>query len=169
MNTRDDERTLEDGLAALPRRITPKRDLWPKIASHLDDGPSVRIVRPRWALGMAAGILLGVLAFMTIPRGYGHLSGSIPSSRDASLVRARVVLLEEYRERLSQLDAPTRARVERDLAMIRDAEKDLADALQNSPNSEVLLRLYAGALHQEFDLYDTVLTTTEINSVRNST
>jgi hypothetical protein len=78
-------------------------------------------------------------------------------------------LLEAYRERLPQMDALTRTRVQRDLAVVRAAEKDLGDALQNSPNSEVLLSLYAGALHQEFNLYDTVLTTTEINSSRNST
>jgi hypothetical protein len=87
--------------------------------------------------------------------------------RSASSVRARQV--NAYRERLPLLDDPTRARVERDLAVIQAAESDLAQALAQAPHSAVLSRLYEGAVQQEFDLYDTIVRATEPAITRTTT
>ena len=73
----------------------------------------------------------------------------------------RSVQANAYRARLPLLDPVTRARVERDLTAIRQAESDLADALKATPDNAALARLYESTLRQEFDFYDTIVRATE--------
>jgi hypothetical protein len=67
------------------------------------------------------------------------------------------------------LEPATRDRIEHDLAIIRSANADIRRALADDPQSAVLNRLLASTWQQEFDLYATVVRTTEPALQRNRT
>ena len=77
-----------------------------------------------------------------------------PSGSDYRATRAS--LERSYNERLQMLAPKTRARIERDLETIRDANADIQRALAADPQSPVLNRLLESIWHQEFNLYATV-------------
>lgn len=163
------DRVLDQMLANLPRELPPSRDLWHGIDQSMTDSHRKAPLLPWAAVGLAAGFALALVVFW--PQLGGRWpTASLASVRDSGVlfsVRARQV--NAYRERLPMLDEATRARVERDLAVIQAAEADLAQALSLSPHSAVLSRLYEGAVQQEFDLYDTIVRATEPAITRTST
>ena len=59
------------------------------------------------------------------------------------------------------LDPPTRAKIEANLAVIHKARDDIRKALATDPDSPVLEQLLESAWHDEFDLYDDVIRTTQ--------
>ena len=112
-------------------------------------------------LGAVAGFLLGV-GFLWVSLGDHPAQASLGSLQGSATVMAvRSVQANAYRARLPLLDPVTRARVERDLTAIRQAESDLADALKATPDNAALARLYESTLRQEFDFYDTIVRATE--------
>lgn len=168
-STDQTERVLDQMLADLPRELPPSRDLWSKIDQRMIDSRPKSVAMPWAAVGLAAGFALALVAFW--PQWGGRWSpmilASVQDSGALFPVRARQVTA--YRERLPLLDDATRARVERDLAVIQAAESDLAQALAQTPHSAVLSRLYEGAVQQEFDLYDTIVRATEPAITRTTT
>jgi hypothetical protein len=86
--------------------------------------------------------------------------------RDPHYLAARAELERTFNQRLAQLDPATRAKIEADLASIRKARDDIRKALAAQPDSPVLEQLLASALHDEFDLYDDVVRTTQPTSAR---
>jgi hypothetical protein len=85
---------------------------------------------------------------------------------DPRYLAARTELERTFNQRLAQLDPATRAKIEADLASIRKARDDIRKALASQPDSPVLEQLLASALHDEFDLYDAVVRTTQPTSAR---
>ena len=167
---------LDARLAALPTEAAPSRDLWPGILTAISAEPRrLGALRPRWPLALAAGVLVALAA------GYlGWLGGrqapaapvaggsaevnraeaqrlvgwGAPLGRDYLATRA--ALEQTYSDRLQLLAPKTRARIERDLQTIRDANTDIQSALAADPQSPVLNRLLESIWRQEFDLYATV-------------
>ena len=70
---------------------------------------------------------------------------------------------------LALLEPVTRDRIEHDLSIIRAANADIRRALAADPQSAVLNRLLESTWQQEFDLYTTVVRTTEPAMQRNRT
>jgi hypothetical protein len=154
---------LDARLAQLPRELAPARDLWPRIEAAID--------RPRRVpLALAAGLAVAVTAGLI---GWQATRGSHALRADSASVsgfavpvnpeylKTRAELEHTYRERLELLAPETRRRVEHDLELIRAANADLRRALAADPESAVLNRLLESVWQQEFDLYATVVRTTE--------
>jgi len=90
---------------------------------------------------------------------------AVPETPD--FLATRVALERTYQQRLALLAPATRQRVEQDLATIRDAIADIRKALAADPESAVLNHLLASTLHEEFDLYSTVIRNTAAAVQRN--
>jgi hypothetical protein len=170
---------LDAHLAQLPREIVPERDLWPHIERALEVLP-VALPTRRWhvplalAAGLAVAVTVGMIGWQVARwGGAGATADSSAAERALSAnpgyVRTRATLEQTYRERLELLAPDTRHRVERDLALIRAANADIRRALASDPDSAVLSRLLESTLQQEFDLYATVVRTTEPVNQRNPT
>jgi hypothetical protein len=166
-----DDPRLDAHLATLPRELAPARDLWPAIAATL--APK-RAARARWPLGLAAGIAAAAIAgFVGWRTGRetvvlttavepatqlsaGRLQVSFEAPADPEFLAARAALERSYHERLALLAPPTRARIEQNLDIIREANADIRRALAADPQSPVLQRLLESTWQQEIDLYATV-------------
>jgi hypothetical protein len=94
------------------------------------------------------------------------LSAGFGEPSDPHYLAARAELERTFNQRLTQLDPATRAKIEADLASIRKARDDIRKALAAEPDSPVLEQLLASALHDELDLYDDVVRTTQPTSAR---
>jgi hypothetical protein len=86
---------------------------------------------------------------------------SLDEPHDPGYLAARAGLVDTFRERLAMLDPPTRAKIEANLAVIHQARDDIRKALAADPDSPVLEQLLESAWHDEFDLYDDVIRTTQ--------
>jgi len=172
---RTDPLSLDARLAALPRELPPARDLWPDIDAALAAAaPRAR----RWPYALAAGLalvavgtVLGLrLARESAPAGDGGRAAALgpaavvtrlKGAEDADYRATRAALEDTYRERVALLAPDTRARIERDLALIHSAQQDIQRALASDPGSRVLLQLLQSTTEQEFSLYSTVGRNTE--------
>ena len=85
--------------------------------------------------------------------------------RDTS--RPRTALQQTFRERLALLDPATRAQIEASLAVIHRAREEIRKALGAAPDNPVLEHLLQSTWHDEFDLYDDVVRTTQPTLARN--
>ena len=86
---------------------------------------------------------------------------NLDEPNDAGYLAARADLVETFRERLAMLDPATRAKIEANLAVIHKARDDIRKSLAEDPDSPVLEQLLESAWHDEFDLYDDVIRTTQ--------
>jgi HAMP domain-containing protein len=97
--------------------------------------------------------------------GVAALAGAgLAEPSDAHYLAARAELERTFDQRLTELDPATRAKIEADLASIRKARDDIRAALSAQPDNPVLEQLLASALHDELDLYDDVVRTTQPNA-----
>lgn len=117
-------------LERLPRRRRPERDLWPGIAARL---PSRRASRHgRMQLALAASMVAGLAAVFTVAL---RDSGSdVP----AGMASAALPLTDD-----------SRAIVKANLSLLRDAERELQQALRHDPDSTTLRSLLASTEHRE--------------------
>jgi hypothetical protein len=179
MKSKPDE-TLDEELKGLSRDLTPP-DLWPTIERQIEKRPRAR--RARW-LAYAATVvglcLAGSLAWIAIHSREPEMntptlasqapSASIASAfaepRDAAYVVARAAIEKTFNERLALLDQQTRGDIEKNLAKIRSTREDLRAALESDPDSSVLQELLESTWHDEFDLYDDVVRTTQPSLAR---
>ena len=168
--------TLDARLAALPREAEPSRDLWPGILTEISAQPRrLGALRSRWPFALAAGILVACAAGyvgwlggrsqpaeftaggpLTANRSESQRLVGFASPSGSGYVATRASLERSYAESLKLLAPPTRARIERDLGTIRDANADIQQALAADPQSPVLNRLLESIWQQEFNLYATV-------------
>jgi hypothetical protein len=86
---------------------------------------------------------------------------SLDEPHDAGYLAARADLLDTFKQRLAMLDPATRAKIEANLAVIHKARDDIRKSLAEDPDSPVLEQLLESAWHDEFDLYDDVIRTTQ--------
>ena len=161
--------TLDEQLAKLASDIVPPRNLWPGIVREILRRPRAS---PVLAFAAAAAMICfaGALAWAVLhsrPGSSGseaataYMGASLAEPRDAGYLATRAALEQTFHERLALLDPATRAQIEMSLASIRAAREDIAKALAAHPESPVLEQLLESAWHDEFNLYDDVLRTTQ--------
>jgi hypothetical protein len=170
---------LDERLAQLPRQVALPRSLWPGIAREIERRP-----RRAGALAVAASLLLvpiaGTLLWIALhassppagvmspanPPAAARRPVSFDEPRDAVYMATRASLERSFRERLALLDPATRAKIETSLAQIRAAHEQIRQALAAQPANPVLEHLLDSMLHDEFDLYDSVVEATQPSMVR---
>jgi len=168
------QKSLDERLANLPRDIAPPRNLWPAIAGRLRRSRS----RPRPLLFAAAAGIAGACLASALTWSVLHGRTASPAAplvahassfdepRNAKYVAARDSLELSFRERLRLLDPATRAHIEASLAVIRQAHEDIRKALASDPESPVLEQLWQSTWHDEIDLYDNVVQSTQNTMTR---
>jgi len=173
----DSKKTLDDLLADLPRDLPPPPYLWSGIAHRLPRRH--RRARPMLlaaAAGVAGACLASALTWAVL-----HGRSAVPAApvvvvaaqaptldepRNASYVAARDSLELNFRQRLALLDPATRAKIEANLAIIRQAHEDIRKALASDPASPVLEQLWQSTWHDEIDLYEHVVQATQPTMTR---
>jgi hypothetical protein len=173
----DSKKTLDDLLADLPRDLPPPPYLWSGIARRLPRRH--RRARPMLlaaAAGVAGACLASALTWAVL-----HGRSAVPAPqvvvvaaqaptldepRNASYVAARDSLELNFRQRLALLDPATRAKIEANLAIIRQAHEDIRKALASDPASPVLEQLWQSTWHDEIDLYEHVVQATQPTMTR---
>ncbi|HLZ98785.1 MAG TPA: hypothetical protein VKP66_12680 [Steroidobacteraceae bacterium] len=173
MDKRRPRETLDDLLDLMPRNVEPPRALWPGIAREIT---RARQSSRRFAMAasVAAACLAGALIWVVLhasstPRGSTiarSASESFNEPRDPAYVAARAGLESSFRERLGTLDPRTRAAIESNLRIIRQAHEDIRRALAEQPANPVLEHLFESTWHDEFDLYDSVVRGTQWTTTR---
>ena len=169
--------SLDDRLAKLPRELPLERDLWPAIDAAIAAAGAARERPRRIPLALAAGLAIaltaGIIGWqagrsrLPLASAPGAQGFAVPA--DPEYLKTRATLERTYQDRLALLEPVTRDRIEHDLAIIRAANADIRRALAADPQSAVLNRLLASTWQQEFDLYATVVRTTEPAMQRNRT
>jgi hypothetical protein len=161
--------SLDERLAKLPRDIVPPRYLWPSIEREIARQP---LRTPQVVLAAAAAVaalmIAGAVVWAvlhsraeTTPPSAPNIAMSLDEPHDPGYLAARAGLLDTFTQRLAMLDPPTRAKIEANLAVIHKARDDIRKALATDPDSPVLEQLLESAWHDEFDLYDDVIRTTQ--------
>lgn len=170
--------SLDQHLARLPRELPLERDLWPAIDAAIASAGTACEPPRRIPLALAAGLAIALTAGIIgwqAGRWHSPQAAAAPGTAgfavpaDPEYVKTRASLERTYQERLALLEPATRERIQHDLAIIRAANADIRRALASDPQSAVLNRLLAGTWQQEFDLYATVVRTTEPAMQRNRT
>jgi hypothetical protein len=165
-NARD---SLDARLDKLPRDIVPSRYLWPSIEREIERQP---LRTPQMVLAAAAAVaalmIAGAIVWAVLHARAVTPTAEAPSiamnldePNDAHYLAARADLVDTFRERLAMLDPATRAKIEANLAVIHKARDDIRKSLAEDPDSPVLEQLLESAWHDEFDLYDDVIRTTQ--------
>jgi hypothetical protein len=165
---------LDARLAKLPRDIVPPRYMWPSIERKIELQP---LRTPQMVLAAAAAVaalmVAGAVVWAvlhsraeTIAPGAPSIAMSLEEPHDPAYLAARAGLVDTFRQRLAMLDPPTRAKIEANLAVIHRARDDIRKALVADPDSPVLEQLLESAWHDEFDLYDDVIRTTQTTLAR---
>ncbi len=159
--------SLDAELAKLSRDVVPPRNLWPAIARGIAQRPRTA---PWFAFAAASTVICfaGALAWVVLRDRQVSISAppvdyaaTFADPKDPRYIAARDELEQTFRERLALLDPNTRMQIESNLAMIQQAREDIRKALTAQPQSPVLEQLLESAWHDEFDLYDDVVRTTQ--------
>ena len=132
INTDDRRGERARGLERLPRRRSPERDLWPGIQSRLRPRRSPVRGYPLMQFALAASLVAGLAAVMTLGL---RDAGLGPTGAGAASTLA--------------LTDDSRAIVEANLAMVRHAERQLQQALQQDPESTSLRSLLQSAEYRQ--------------------
>ena len=176
---REEERQLRRLLthaAALPRSVSPPRDLWPEISRKIERGRAWSWPRGSWqpALAVAAAVVVAVVAVVleqqppppvhtvVIPT---PVTGSRYSIRPASVQMdpsliameqdyqaAANALLAVLQERRDDLEPATLAGVERNLAVIDEALAEVHRALEKDPSRPELGRMLVSTHRKRVDV-----------------
>lgn len=162
--------SLDARLAKLPRDVVPSRYLWPSIEREIERQPP-RVSQMALAAAASIAVLMFAAAIVWVvlharsgtnaPPATASVALSLDEPHDPGYIAARAQLLDTFNERLAMLDPPTRAKIEANLAVIHKARDDIRKALATDPDSPVLEQLLESAWHDEFDLYDDVIKTTQ--------
>jgi hypothetical protein len=170
--------SLDERLAQLQQELPLERDLWPAIDAAITAQGPMRERPRRVPLALAAGLAIALTAGIIgwqAGRSHSLLTAAAPGTAgfavpaDPEYVKTRATLERTYQDRLALLEPVTRDRIEHDLSIIRAANADIRRALAADPQSAVLNRLLESTWQQEFDLYTTVVRTTEPAMQRNRT
>jgi anti-sigma-K factor RskA len=164
---------IREEARALPERIEPPGDLWPGIQGRILRQTRSVVREPsggpwRW-LGYAAAAALVVAAAVAVavllrrppapstpeaPRFPASQSPQLAALRamEADYGRARAELRPLLEQRRDLLSPETRAVVDRNLALIDAALREIRDAVEKDPNNRELLELLKQTYGQEQDL-----------------
>jgi anti-sigma factor RsiW len=164
-------RDLRERAAELPRSLEPTRDLWPGIASEIDQSKVVRGRFGRRALLAAAAAVLVVSSVITayfLGRSQAVVTAEAPvaaaNAPSAVLLASfdglgvegfaarRTELLDALEARNHELSPETMDVVMENLRMIDQAMDRIAVALGEDPENEFLMKRLAGAYRQQINL-----------------
>ncbi len=177
MTTDFDDRQADDVLMAKAREletaIAPERDLWPEIEASIDADvatvPDAGPERgaPRRYLAQAAAVLLlvgassaitykltkteatvsPVVTGVELPARLASFGGEYPLGPDYGL--AHVAVESQLNAMLAHLSPESRAGVEANLQVIRDAIAEINTALESEPDNALLQGLLVRAYREE--------------------
>lgn len=176
---REQERRLRQLLAhasALPRSVSPPRDLWPEISRRIErerawSWPRIRSWQP--LLAVAAAVVIALLAVVlrqpaptpphTVvipsPAAGAYQTQPVAVHMDPALVAmerdyqaAANALLAALQERKDELEPETLASVERNLAVIDEALAELHRALEKDPARPELGRMLVWTHRKRVDV-----------------
>ena len=159
----------------LPEDISPRRDLWPSIATRIAEDDRQAERHNRWRpFGMVAAALalVAVSSLVTIwvtddpaprvvhqispgPMALPARSAPVAAGFGAGVTlgpryeRARQELARDLEGRLEELPEPSRALVERNLDQIRAALAEINTELSKDPNNVLLQQLLLAAYQDE--------------------
>jgi len=164
-------KSLDDELAKLSRDVIPPAELWPGIVRGITRTPgAARPIAFAAAAAVAAACLATALTWAELHGrpasiqsnpALASAAASFDEPRDAAYVAARAVIQQTFHERLALLDPGTRVQIESSLAVIRQAREDIRRELASAPESPILEQLLEATWHDEYDLYDDVVRTTQ--------
>lgn len=176
---REQERQLRRLLAhasALPRSVSPPRDLWPEISRRIERGRAWSWLQGSWqpALAVAATVAVAVVAVVlgqqppppvhtvVIPSpaaGFPHSIRTASVQMDPGLIAmeedyqtAANALLAVLQERKGELEPETLANVERNLAVIDEALAEVHRALEKDPARPELGRMLVSTHRKRVDV-----------------
>ncbi len=158
----DNHETLDRLIDGLPREIAPRRDLWPGIRNALDAREPSAATPPRWPLGLAAALLVGLSSLTT----YGVMRVSAPAPTQLTIVEApappisyglgRGGLTVEVEAQLAALSPTTRAVIESNLNEIRASIAAIHAALSEDPGNASLQQLLYSTHQRELEMLRTI-------------
>jgi hypothetical protein len=175
MNDRDPLDTL---LSRVPRHVELSRDLWPAIRTQIAaESPERRSVRSSRWLALAAGVVLAVasslVTYAVVQRSMQQqiqqarqevveqmqpVMAAMPvrfdgyESLGSSYEKARAQLDAEYARRVQHLPPVVRAKVERDIADLRRAAREISTTLSQYPSDPLLQDLLVSTYQREMQL-----------------
>lgn len=176
MNARHPD-PLDRALAKLPRAVAPKRDLWNDIRKRIEAEDAGRAASPRIPMSrwyqLAAAVLLVVASSVTtfvlmrdaevreptivqnepVRPALTAMPASFAGYRlGEDYVKARAELDAAFEQRLALLPPAARAKVEKNLADIRHAAREIADTLAEHPSDPLLQELLLSTYQSELRL-----------------
>jgi len=187
---------LDQLLASLPREVPPERDLWQDIHAEIaktpivtDAAPVVHFSSSRW-FQIAAGVLL-VLAtsfttyFVTRQSLQDEIAMQVAQQEpmpaptlnampvnfgaealSAEYLQARADLDKVFEQRIKTLPPSARAKLERNLADLRQAANEISATLAEHPSDPLLQDLLMSTYQRELQLLADVSYVTTPNAAR---
>lgn len=131
------------GLRGLKLEQVPERDLWPEIASRLP--PRRSRIRPWMSYAMAAS-LVGAVTLGLLRQAPPV---ALPAPTPAEVAYATPAVTTRV---AGQVNPQRQALLKANLAIVKDAEGQLQQALEQDPDSAALRRLLASMQQQRGDL-----------------
>ena len=167
----DELRQLRAAVDRLPSSLEPPRDLWPEIAGRIQSEKVVRGSFGRRALlaaAAAAVLIASVTAAYLVGRHQAVPMAQVPTPPavdESSLLltsfaelgvndyqTTRDELLEALEERRHELSPETQKILTENMRVIEEAMARIAEALDENPEDELLMKQLAGAYRQQIGL-----------------
>jgi hypothetical protein len=177
--------SLDERLAELSRDVAPPEALWQSIDAALTRQRTSRQVAYGVCAAAACALLASALTWVVLRTPPAATAtrvttpgGTLETPTDSQIFSeptdpayrtARLQLETTFRERLELLPPQTRAEIETNLAVIRQAHDNIRKALAAAPTNPVLAQLFESTWRAEFDLYDRVVRTTQPDLARTHT
>jgi hypothetical protein len=169
MSDKDDDKLMA-AAGKLATEISPERDLWPGIEAAIHS-PKRSSWTPMFAQAAAVLLLVGASSMVTyfvVKEDQRVIEIVRPTlTTDTVAFADRQLLGREYEQahgqiqsqldqELERLSPETRADVERNLAVIRQAIGDINEALEKEPDNTLLQELLANAYRDELSIMQRV-------------
>jgi len=165
---------LRERVAALPRSVEPRRDLWPEIEARI---ATTKVVRPRFgrrALMAAAATVLLISSVVTAylvgrqQAATAIITAPVAQANETDVLLAtfaelgvhdyqatRQHLLDVLEDRKDQLSPATLEIVLANLRLIDDAMDEIVEALGEDPGNELLRRQLVSTYRRQINLLET--------------
>ena len=162
MNDRDEDRIMQ-AAARLTTEVSPERDLWPGIEEAIRK-PQRSWWTPMLAQAAAVVMLVGASSMVTyvlvkeepqiIEVARPTLTTEFTAHARANTLgaeydQARGDVADRLDRELSRLSPQTRAEVERNLVVIREAIAEISTALEEEPDNRLLQELLVATYREE--------------------
>lgn len=165
------DQALRASLQRLPRVVEPERDLWAGIHSQITATASPAVVAPQrrgvsmgWTIAASlASLAVGIFVTRGLQREHAPVQQAtnlpatvLPATAQYSFVPAstdavRLKLRESCAAQLANLPPATRAKVEKNLLLIKQAVSDIQSALAKDPGNALLQDLLVSTYQNELD------------------